>query len=91
MLNRNGSISFFIFRIILLGNTYETLTGDNSIIWKGSEASFKTDIATFQEELMISISDDYLQKEGKRNDEDKFNKRGYDEIKTIIPSFTRKY
>lgn len=91
MLNRNCSITFFIFRIILLGNTYETLTGDNSIIWKGSEASFKTDIATFQEELMISISDDYLQKEGKRNDEDKFNKRGYDEIKTIIPSFTRKY
>lgn len=48
-----------------MGNTYETLTGDNSIIWKGSEASFKTDIATFQEELMISISDDYLQKREK--------------------------
>lgn len=79
-----------IVLLILAGVTIATLTGDNSIIWKGTEASFKTDIATFQEELMISISDDYLQKEGKRNDEDKFNKRGYDEIKTIIPSFTRK-
>ena len=30
-------------------------------------------------------------KKREKNDEDKFNKKGYDEIKTIIPSFTRKY
>lgn len=55
-----------IVLLILAGVTIATLTGDNSIIWKGTEANFKTDIATFQEELMISISDDYLQKEGKK-------------------------
>lgn len=80
-----------IVLLILAGITISMLTGDNSIIGKGKEASFKTDVSTFQEELILSISDDYLQKEGKRNAEDKFNKRGYDEIKTIIPSFTRKY
>ena len=35
-----------IVLLILAGVTIATLTGDNSIIWKETETSYKTDITT---------------------------------------------
>ena len=77
--------------LILAGVTIATLTGESSIIFKGQEANFKTDIATFQEDLRVSIYNDYIERNGQRKEEDKFTTSEYIEIKKIIPSFKEKY
>lgn len=80
-----------IVLLILAGVIIITLTGENSIILKSQESSFKTDIATFQEELRLSIYDDYIEKNGQRKEEDRFTTTEYEEIQKIIPSFKEKY
>ena len=77
--------------MILAGVVITTLTGENGILTKTHESEFKTDIATFQDELRISIANDYLEKSGQRTNNDKYNAKGYENIIKIIPSFKKKY
>lgn len=75
-----------------------TLTGDNGLLGKTSEAKFITEIEQYNEELKLAITEDSLGGYGVRNS--KFNVRRssyYDEntftnaMKTKIPSFNKKY
>ena len=80
-----------IVLLILAGVTIATLTGDNGIITKANETKFKNDLSAFKEELNIAIYEDYTEKEGNREEKDKFNARGYEEIIEIIPNFKKNY
>lgn len=77
-----------IVLLILAGVTIATLTGDNGILKKTNEAEFKNQISTYKEELRISIYSDTTEKLGERNY--KFNAKGYDEVRKLIPSFQKK-
>ena len=68
--------------LILSGITVASLTGGNGLIDKTSEAQFRTEIATYNEELDWSI----IQEEGKSKSgrTDKFNATSYNDIKKII-------
>ena len=74
--------------LILAGVTIATLTGDNGLLKKTNEAEFKNQISTYKEELRISIYSDTTEKLGERNY--KFNAKGYDEVRKLIPSFQKK-
>lgn len=78
-----------IVLLILAGITVASLSGDNGLIDKTSEAQFRTEIAQYQEDLDLSI----IKEEGKnkRGRTNKFNATSYDDIKKIIPSFHKKY
>lgn len=80
-----------IVLLILAGVTIATLTGENGILKRTKKAEFKNDISAFQEELNISIYGDYTEKLGNREEKDKFNAQGYEEIIKIIPNFKRSY
>ena len=78
-----------IVLLILAGITVASLSGDNGLIDKTSEAQFRTEIAQYQEDLDLSI----IKEEGKnkRGRTNKFNATSYDDIKKIIPNFNKKY
>lgn len=59
------------------------------MITKTSEASFRTEIAQYQEELDLSVINDQAETKGKRTN--KFNETEYNKIKELIPSFNKKY
>ncbi len=80
-----------IVLLILAGVIIRTLIGDNGWIEKAKESEFKSDIASFQEELNIAIYSDYTEKLGDRKESNKFNAQGYDEIIQIIPNFKKSY
>ena len=75
--------------LILASVTIATLTGDNGLLTKTSEAQFRTEIAQYKEELDLSIINDEAEHKGKRTD--KFNETEYSKIKKLIPSFNKKY
>ena len=78
-----------IVLLILAGVTIATLTGDNGLLSKTSDAQFKTEIAQYKEELKLSILTDEANTYSNR--EQKFNETEYNKIKRLIPSFSRKY
>ena len=78
-----------IVLLILAGVTIVTLTGDNGLITKASDAQFTTEIAQYKEELNLSILED--QSKTYANRTQKFNENEYNKIKKLIPSFNRKY
>ncbi len=87
-----------IVLLILAGVTISTLTGDNGLLGKTSEAQFITEIQQYNEELKLAIAEDYTNSMGNR--ENKFNVRRSshndeksftDAMKTKIPSFKEKY
>ena len=78
-----------IVLLILAGITVATLTGDNGLLTKTSEAQFRTEIAQYKEELDLSVINDQAETKGNRTT--KFNETEYSKIKKLIPSFNRKY
>ena len=78
-----------IVLLVLAGVTISTLTSDNGLIEKTSEAQFKTEIAAYKEELDLSIIEDEGNKKANRTQ--KFNATSYNDIKKLIPSFNQKY
>ena len=93
MYKRNGNrgitlialVITIIVLLILAGITVASLSGDNGLIDKTSEAQFRTEIAQYQEDLDLSI----IKEEGKykRGRTTKFNATSYDDIKKIILLF----
>lgn len=79
-----------ILMLILAGITLSNLTG-TGLFSKTKEAKFKTDIAKYQEELNISIYNDMKYDNDEREDDEKFNAKGYENVKKIIPSFDKSY
>ena len=74
--NKNGItlialIVTIIVLLILAGITVATLTGDSGLIGKTSEAQFRAEVSSYNEELELSI----IQDEGKnkRGRQNKFN------------------
>lgn len=65
------------------------MTGENGLLTKTSDAQFKTEIATYKEELKLSILTDEVGTFANRTD--KFNETEYSKIKQLIPSFNKKY
>ena len=59
------------------------------LLTKTSEATFRTEIAQYKEELDLSVINDEAEHKGNRTD--KFNETEYSKIKKLIPSFNKKY
>lgn len=101
--NKNGLslivlIVTVIIVIILAAAVIITMT-KNSPIGSAREAKFKSDVRTFQDDLAITISEEYTRLQGQRDK--KITARGYEKDETkeefkdsvykYIPSFTKEY
>ncbi len=101
---QNGGITLIalvitiIVLLILAGVTITTLTGDNGLLGKTSESKFITEIQHYNEELKLSITEDYTNSMGNRQNKFNVRRNSYNEensfidaMKSKIPSFDNKY
>ena len=77
-----------IIVIIILAAVLILTISKNNPIENAKEATFKEDVRAFQDDLSLTISKDYTDNQGQRND--KFNALG-ENVKDYISSFTDKY
>ena len=84
-----------IIVIIILAAAVILTVGKNNPVESAREAAFKEDVRIFQDDLALSISKDYTEHAGQRDN--KFNADKYttggeaDSVYTYIPSFNKKY
>ena len=79
-----------IIVIIILAAAVILTISKNNPVDSAKEAKFKEDVRSFQDDLSLSVSKDYTDKSGQRDD--KFNVTTFDDIKNnYIPSFTKEY
>ena len=78
-----------IIVIIILAAAVILTLSKNNPIESAREATFKEDVRAFQDELALSISKEYTEKQGQRDE--KITASDFDTIKKYIPSFTEKY
>ncbi|MBQ9014286.1 MAG: hypothetical protein IJ094_12185 [Bacilli bacterium] len=78
-----------IIVIIILAAVVILTISKNNPIESAKEATFKEDVRTFQDELAMYISKDYVNKAGARDD--KITETDSSKIKDYIPSFSKKY
>ena len=78
-----------IIVIIILAAAVILTMSKNSPVESAKEGTFKEDVRAFQDDLALTISKDYTDKQGQRNE--KFNATTFDEMKKYIPSYTSKY
>ena len=78
-----------IIVIIILAAVVVLTLSKNNPVESARKARFMEDVRSFQDELALSISKDYVTKKENRNE--KFNATDFDKIKEYIPSFTKDY
>ncbi len=78
-----------IIVIIILAAVVILTLSKNNPVESARKARFMEDVRSFQDELALSVSKDYVTKKENRND--KFNATDFDKIKEYIPSFTKDY
>lgn len=78
-----------IIVIIILAAAVILTIGKNNPVESAKEGTFKEDVRSFQDDLALTISKDYTDKQGQRDE--KFNATTFDEMKEYIPSYTSKY
>ena len=78
-----------IIVIIILAAVVILTLSKNNPVESARKARFMEDVRSFQDELALSVSKDYVTKKENRND--KFNATEFDDIKKYIPSFTKDY
>lgn len=74
--------------IILAAALILTLSKSNPVE-SAREAKFKEDVRIFQDDLSLTIAKRYANSGGQWNE--KINASSYDDIKAVIPSFTKEY
>ena len=77
-----------IIVIIILAAAVILTLSKNNPIESAREATFKEDVRAFQDELSLSISKEYTEKQRQRDE--KITETEFDKIKEYIPSFTKK-
>ena len=78
-----------IIVIIILAAAVILTISKNNPVESAKEGTFKEDVRSFQDELALTISKDYTDKQGQRDE--KFNATTFDKMKEYIPSYTSKY
>lgn len=78
-----------IIVIIILAAVVILTIGKNNPVESAKEGTFKEDVRSFQDDLALTISKDYTDKQGQRDE--KFNATTFDKMKEYIPSYTSKY
>ena len=78
-----------IIVIIILAAAVILTIGKNNPVESAKEGTFKEDVRSFQDDLALTISKDYTDKQGQRDE--KFNATTFDKMKEYIPSYTSKY
>ncbi len=78
-----------IIVIIILAAVVILTLSKNNPVESARKARFMEDVRSFQDELALSVSKDYVTKKENRNE--KFNATEFDKIKEYIPSFTKDY
>lgn len=78
-----------IIVIIILAAAVILTIGKNNPVESAKGGTFKEDVRSFQDDLALTISKDYTDKKGQRDE--KFNATTFDEMKEYIPSYTSKY
>ena len=78
-----------IIVIIILAAAVILTISKNNPVESAKEGTFKEDVRSFQDDLALTISKDYTDKQGQRDE--KFNATTFDEMKEYIPSYTSKY
>ena len=78
-----------IIVIIILAAVVILTLSKNNPVESARKARFMEDVRSFQDELALSVSKDYVTKKENRNE--KFNATDFDDIKEYIPSFTKDY
>lgn len=77
-----------IIVVIILAAVVILTISKNNPVESAKEAVFKSDVRTFQDELAFTISKEYTDLQGQRDE--KINAIGND-VKNYIPSFSDKY
>ena len=77
-----------IIVLLILAIVSISLIVNNGIITKADKAVFQTEIEQYEEQLKLSIAEDTMSHLESRG---KFNATEYNDIKKIIPGFSRKY
>ena len=78
-----------IIVIIILAAAVILTISKNNPVESAKEGTFKEDVRSFQDDLALTISKDYTDKQGQRDE--KFNATTFEEMKEYIPSYTSKY
>ena len=78
-----------IIVIIILAAAVILTISKNNPVENAKEATFKEDVRTFQDELAMTISKEYIDLQGQRDE--KITTSDFAIIKSKIPSFTEKY
>ena len=78
-----------IIVIIILAAVVILTLSKNNPVESARKARFMEDVRSFQDELALSVSKDYVTNKENRND--KFNAESFDDMKNYIPSFTKDY
>ncbi len=78
-----------IIVIIILAAVVILTLSKNNPVESARKARFMEDVRSFQDELALSVSKDYVTKKENRNE--KFNATDFDDMKNYIPSFTKDY
>ncbi len=78
-----------IIVIIILAAVVVLTLSKNNPVESARKARFMEDVRSFQDELALSISNDYVTETKKRKN--KFNATEFDDMKKYIPSFTKDY
>lgn len=78
-----------IIVIIILAAVVILTISKNNPVGSAREARFKEDIRSFQDDLALTISKEYTDLQGQRDN--KITESNFDSIKRYIPSFTEKY
>ncbi len=78
-----------IIVIIILAAVVVLTLSKNNPVESARKARFMEDVRSFQDELALSVSKDYVTKKENRNE--KFNATEFDDMKNYIPSFTKDY
>ncbi len=78
-----------IIVIIILAAVVVLTLSKNNPVESARKARFMEDVRSFQDELALSVSKDYVTEKENRNE--KFNATDFDDMKNYIPSFTKDY
>ena len=78
-----------IIVIIILAAVVILTLSKNNPVESARKARFMEDVRSFQDELALSVSKDYVTKKENRNE--KFNATEFNDMKNYIPSFTKDY
>ncbi len=78
-----------IIVIIILAAVVVLTLSKNNPVESARKARFMEDVRSFQDELALSVSKDYVTKKENRNE--KFNATEFNDMKNYIPSFTKDY